>query len=91
MELLESVSSTTLELKQAQFMDTLRGKVGDVTAAGAAPRQKRRKSNMLPISLISPNLQMDLHRHLMKKKTRKMLNQLNRLNRILNVYVRHVV
>jgi hypothetical protein len=44
------VSSTTLELKQAQFMDTLRGKVGDEMAAGAALRQKRRKSMILPIT-----------------------------------------
>ena len=60
------MSSTTLELKQAQFMDTLRGKVGDEIPAGAAPRQNRRKSRILPINQISANEQTDLHLHLMK-------------------------
>jgi hypothetical protein len=44
------VSSTTFELKQAQFMDTLRGKVGDEIAAGAAFRQNRIKSMIFPIT-----------------------------------------
>jgi hypothetical protein len=44
------VSSTTFEWKQAQFMDILRGKVGDEMAAGAALRQKKRISMIFPIT-----------------------------------------